>query len=112
MATYVQISAQAPSVVPATSEIVYDKLWLKSLMINAPDPARDAVVRAMLVPCRDVTVDGVPSKEIMPGAQEIPIIINNLFAKGETDADFAAAINAILVQLKKIGVEQGVIAAG
>lgn len=94
--------AAEPLVIPART---YDRIWIEAVEILAPRPDGDAVARVRL---RRFCVDdqGVVHTEF--DSQKIEVA--DILAKSATDADLAAAVQALMAYIGKAGVEQGVIA--
>jgi hypothetical protein len=67
----------------------------------------EAEARVTLVRFR-TTDDGV---EEAP-AEPVRLHVRDLLAGAEADADLAAAVGALMAYVAKVGVEQGVVAAG
>jgi hypothetical protein len=109
MSNFIQLQANVASIIPATEEVTYDKYWIKRLFVSAESTTIDAVMTAKLVPCRDVTVNGVTIKELMPNPPDIEVKIDGMFARAQVDAEFASAVNTVFAQVKKIGIEQNII---
>lgn len=97
------------TVIPASDEKVYDKYWMTHLIIAAPSTTSDARLIATLVPVRDVEVDGVVTKELMPDADQTVININNVFGRASVNESFAMALVTVLNELIEIGKEKGVL---
>lgn len=90
---------------PLSISAVYDKLWLRELVVSSPTGG-DAEARVTLVRFRS-TDDGV---EEAP-AEPIRLHVTDLLAGAEADADLAAAVGALMNYVAKVGIEQGVVAA-
>lgn len=90
---------------PLAISAVYDKLWLRELVVSSPTGG-DAEARVTLVRFR-TTEDGV---EEAP-AEPIRLHVTDLLAGAEADADLAAAVGALMAYVAKVGIEQGVVAA-
>jgi len=112
MSDYTQFEATTPDIVAATSEVTYDKFWLKNFRIQAHNPQEAVKAVATFVPARDVTIDveGEPVvvKEVNPNGQQKKVVIEDLFAEAEGNADLKAALESVLAVLKTIGTDQGV----
>ena len=115
MAELVQITLSDPIVEdakPATDEVVYDKLWLKTFNVSASSPKNDARLRAVLTVCRD-TDEG---KELKSPEVTKSINIEGLFAtledetiSVETRTAIGAAMNQLLTALTMYGQEKNII---
>jgi hypothetical protein len=90
---------------PLTSK-VYEKLWLRELVVSAPQIGGEAEARITLQLFRS-DADGV---EAAPG-EPIRITVSDLLATADEDADLAAAVSAIMQYVAKVGIEQGVVQA-
>ena len=96
------LDAAEPLTVPAK---VYDKVWIKEVIIHAPDPNGDATARVCLQ--RFTVNDGVAELEPeSPRWLEVPGIL----AGAEADEELGAAVTALMAYVEKVGREQGVIA--
>jgi len=109
MADFIQLVAVTPAVTPATDAVTYDKFWMTQLMVMSRDPNQPTRLRAELKPARDITVDGVATKEIQPDGQSIVLTIDDVFGRAGSNPSFAAALEAVLEQVLIVGVEQGVL---
>lgn len=117
MSEFTQFEASTPVVKPATSEVTYDKYWLKRLNVSANDSTKPIEMVAMFVPARDMTatidVDGVPTtisyKELMPDGPEKVLRIDDVFALAEANNTFAATMNAVFDALKTIATDRGLL---
>jgi len=85
---------------------VYDRIWLREVVISAPVVGGEAEARVMLARYR-LTDDGV---EEAP-AEPLRLHLRDLLAGADADPDLAAALSAIMNYVAKAGIEQGVIAA-
>ena len=92
---------------PLAISAVYDKLWLRECVISASTVGGEAEARVTLVRFR-TTDDGV---EEAP-AEPVRLHVRDLLAGAEADADLAAAVGALMAYVGKVGIEQGVVAAG
>ena len=84
---------------------VYDRIWLREVVISAPQIGGEAEARVMLARYR-LTDDGVEEAPSEP----LRLHLKDLLAGADADPDLAAAISAIMTYVAKAGVEQGVIA--
>jgi len=84
---------------------VYDRIWLREVVISAPQIGGEAEARLMLARYR-LTETGV---EEAP-AEPLRLHLTDLLAGADADPDLAAAISAIMAYVAKAGIEQGVIA--
>jgi len=87
-AAFESVKNEAPIVIPAKSETVYNKLWVQSVMISAPAPTQKANAVVMLV-----AWDG--GANILEGSSRM-VRINDIFGVAQTDTEMAAAINAVI----------------
>lgn len=92
---------------PLSISATYDKLWVREIVISAQSVGGEAEARVTLVRFR-TTETGV---EEAP-AEPVRLHVKDLLAGAEADADLAAAVGALMAYVAKVGVEQGVIAAG
>jgi hypothetical protein len=91
---------------PLSYAATYDKLWCREIVVSSPTGG-EAEARVTLVRFR-TTDDGV---EEAP-AEPIRLHVRDLLAGAEADADLAAAVGALMAYVAKVGVEQGIVAAG
>jgi hypothetical protein len=91
---------------PLSYAATYDRLWVREIVVSSVTGG-DAEARVTLVRFRS-TDDGV---EEAP-AEPIRLHVKDLLAGAEADADLAAAVGALMAYVAKVGIEQGVIAAG
>ena len=85
---------------------VYDRIWLREVVISAPQIGGEAEARVMLARYR-LTDDGV---EEAP-AEPLRLHLRDLLAGADADPDLAAVVSALMAYVAKAGIEQGVIAA-
>ncbi len=116
-----QLIAKTPQVIPATEaqtiteiipaaeEKIYNKYWITQLSIISPSTTEDAKMIAVLVPARDVEVNGEIIKELMPNAENTTIVIHNLFERMAMNETLAITMASVLNEVIKIGQEQGVL---
>lgn len=117
MAEFTQFEASTPVIKPATEEVVYDKYWLKRLMVNAGSSTKPVSLTAVFVPARDMTTEAnvagvittVEYKELMPNGPEKVLNINNVFSLAQTNNTFAATMNAVFASLKQIASERNIL---
>jgi hypothetical protein len=91
---------------PLSYAATYDRLWVREIVVSSPTGG-DAEARVTLVRFRS-TETGV---EEAP-AEPVRLHVKDLLAGAEADADLAAAVGALMAYVAKVGVEQGVVAAG
>jgi|688.fasta_scaffold31911_13 hypothetical protein len=103
MADIPTLFASEPLDVPAK---VFDKLWVREIVLSSPTGG-EAEARVTLVRFR-TTDDGV---EEAP-AEPVRLHVRDLLAGAEADADLAAAVGALMNYVAKVGVAEGVVAAG
>ena len=85
---------------------VYDRIWLREVVISAPQIGGEAEARVMLTRfC--TTADGV---EEAP-AEPLRLHLTDLLAGADADPDLAAVVTALMRYVAKAGIEQGLIAA-
>ena len=92
---------------PLSYSATYDKLWLRECVISASTVGGEAEARVTLVRFR-TTETGV---EEAP-AEPVRLHVRDLLAGAEADPDLAAAVGALMNYVAKVGIEQGVVAAG
>jgi hypothetical protein len=102
MADIPTLFASEPLAISAT----YDRLWVREIVVSSV-VGGEAEARVTLVRFR-TTDDGV---EEAP-AEPVRLHVRDLLAGAEADADLAAAVGALMAYVAKVGVEQGVVAAG
>ena len=85
---------------------VYDRIWLREVVISAPQIGGDAEARVMLTRFR-TTETGV---EEAP-AEPLRLHLRDLLAGADADPDLAAALSAIMAYVAKAGIAEGLIAA-
>jgi hypothetical protein len=102
MADIPTLYASEPLAISAT----YDRLWVREIVVSSVTGG-EAEARVTLVRFRS-TETGV---EEAP-AEPVRLHVRDLLAGAEADADLAAAVGALMAYVAKVGIEQGVIAAG
>ena len=102
MADIPTLFASEPLAISAT----YDRLWVREIVVSSPTGG-EAEARVTLVRFRS-TETGV---EVAP-AEPVRLHVRDLLAGAEADADLAAAVGALMNYVAKVGIEQGVVAAG
>jgi hypothetical protein len=102
MADIPTLFASEPLAISAT----YDRLWVREIVVSSPTGG-EAEARVTLVRFRS-TETGV---EEAP-AEPVRLHVRDLLAGAEADADLAAAVGALMNYVAKVGIEQGVVAAG
>ena len=85
---------------------VYDRIWLREVVISAPQIGGEAEARVMLARYR-LTDDGV---EEAP-AEPLRLHLRDLLAGADADPDLAAVVTSLMAYVAKAGIEQGLIAA-
>jgi hypothetical protein len=94
------ITKSTPTVQEATQEIVYDRFWLKNLRVNCPN-AEHGMAVATLVPY---------NAELGFTKDDEPVEVKiKVWERSAVDLDFATLMASILVEITKIGTEQGVL---
>jgi len=96
------LMAAAPLVIPART---FDRIWIEAVEISAPRPDGDAVARVRL---RRFCVDDQGVVHTEPDSQKLEVA--DILSKSASDADLAAAVQALMAYIGKAGVEQGLIA--
>jgi hypothetical protein len=102
MADIPTLYASEPLAISAT----YDRLWVREIVVSSVTGG-EAEARVTLVRFRS-TETGV---EEAP-AEPVRLHVRDLLAGAEADADLAAAVGALMNYVGKVGIEQGVVAAG
>ena len=84
---------------------VYDRVWLREVVIQASQIGGEAEARVMLARYRltDTGVEEAP-------AEPLRLHLRDLLAGADADPDLAAALTAIMAYVAKAGVAEGVIA--
>ena len=85
---------------------VYDRIWLREVVISAPQVGGEAEARVMLARYR-LTETGV---EEAP-AEPLRLHLRDLLAGADADPDLAAVVESLTKYVAKAGIEQGLIAA-
>ncbi len=85
---------------------VYDRIWLREVVISAPQIGGEAEARVMLTRFR-TTETGV---EEAP-AEPLRLHLTDLLAGADADPDLAAVVESLMKYVAKAGIEQGIIAA-
>ena len=85
---------------------VYDRVWLREVVIQASQIGGEAEARVMLTRFRttDTGVEEAP-------AEPLRLHLRDLLAGADADPDLAAVVTSLMRYVAKAGVEQGVIAA-
>ncbi len=85
---------------------MYDRIWLREVVISAPQVGGEAEARVMLARYR-LTETGV---EEAP-AEPLRLHLRDLLAGADADPDLAAVVESLMKYVAKAGIEQGLIAA-
>ena len=125
MATLPQLIAKNPittpakeeevitTVIPAVEEKIYDKYWVTQFTLLSHSPTEEARIVVQLSPARDVEVDVegevVTVKELMPDAEEITFVIDNVFERVDNNENFAMALGATLNALIEVSKEKNLL---
>lgn len=94
--------AKEETTIPAK---VYDRIWVKEIVIRAPDPNGEAQGEVKLT--KYGMFDGVA--EMWEPKNDIWVTVQDMFSKADEDADLAVALQALLAYVYKLGVMEGVI---
>jgi hypothetical protein len=94
------IYASQPTIVP---ESVYDKWWVRSVLISALSPNGDAHARVELVKFRTLP-DGIAEQ----GGDTELIEVDNLLASSADNPAIAAAVQSLMACIAGIAVERGI----
>ena len=84
---------------------VYDRIWLREVVLSAPQIGGEAEARVMLTRFR-TTETGV---EEAP-AEPLRLHLRDLLAGADSDPDLAAVVESLMKYVAKAGIEQGLIA--
>ena len=84
---------------------VYDRIWLREVVISAPQIGGEAEARVMLTRFR-TTADGV---EEAP-AEPLRLHLTDLLAGADADPDLAAVVESLMKYVAKAGIAEGLIA--
>jgi hypothetical protein len=84
----------------------YDRIWLREVVISAPQIGGEAEARVMLARYR-LTETGV---EEAP-AEPLRLHLRDLLAGADSDPDLAAVVTSLMAYVAKAGIEQGLVAA-
>lgn len=84
---------------------VYDRIWLREVVISAPQIGGEAEARVMLTRFR-TTEDGV---EEAP-AEPLRLHLTDLLAGADADPDLAAVVTSLMKYVAKAGIAEGLIA--
>lgn len=93
MADFTQFEAVEPVIEPAKPQVIYDKYWLETLVIRAPDPKQDAKLSARFKLYNDVT------REFAPNVEFVSLEIPSLFATAAQDILVATAMETVFQAL-------------
>jgi len=85
---------------------VYDRIWLREVVISAPQIGGEAEARVMLTRFR-TTETGV---EEAP-AEPLRLHLTDLLAGADADPDLAAVVESLMKYVAKAGIAEGLIAA-
>ena len=86
-------------------EKVYDRIWVKEIVIKAPDPNGEVNGEVKLTEYG--MFDG--KAEMWDESKDIWIRVDEMLAKSELDADLDTALQALLGYVYKLGIMEGVI---
>ena len=95
---------------------VYDKVWVKEIVIKAPDPNGEVqgevkLTKYGMFDSGEVNESGVPIQkaEMWEESKDIWLRVDNMLTTADTDADLDTALQALLGYVYKLGVMNGVI---
>jgi hypothetical protein len=91
---------------PLAISATYDRLWVREIVVSSV-VGGEAEARVTLVRFRS-TETGV---EEAP-AEPVRLHVRDLLAGADSDPDLAAAVGALMNYVGKVGVAEGVVAAG
>jgi hypothetical protein len=93
------ITTTKPTVLPANEEIVYDQVWMRRLVIQAPDMNGEVNVNVNLIHYREVQVEiegeTVTRKEQAPG-DGVNFRLRDVYNTAEYDTDQLAVLMPLL----------------
>ena len=104
------VELSKPAVTPASEQVSYPHAWFPRILIEAPNPNRDAEVHVDVVPFRVLEKGG---KELMPNCRR-RLHLGKLFETSEFDEKQIAAVTEILTGTtvaQKLGLAQVVMYA-
>ncbi len=104
------VELSRPAVTPASEQVSYPHAWFPRILIEAPDPNRDAEVHVDVVPFRVMDKGG---KELMPNTRR-RMHLEKLFDVSEFDEKQVEAVTQILAGAtvaQKLGLVQVVMYA-
>lgn len=94
-------SANEPTTIPAK---VFDKWWVNSITINAPNPNGDANAEVILIKFR------TDENNIAELSSETAFLnINNILTTAQSDQELGAAVYSLMNYIMKVGIEKGII---
>ena len=91
---------------PLSISATYDRLWVREIVVSSVTGG-EAEARVTLVRFRtnETGVEEAP-------AEPVRLHVRDLLAGADADADLAAAVGALMNYVAKVGVAEGVVAAG
>jgi hypothetical protein len=92
---------------PISVNRTYDRVWVEEIVISAADPNADATARVRLRLYSDSLLLG---REFHPEA--IDLSLDGLLAQAGADPDLDAAVTALMGYVRKLAIEQGIVADG
>ena len=105
--------ANESTTVPAK---VYDRIWVKEIVINAPDPNGEVYGEVKLTKYgmfptgeQDENGNNTFKAEMWDDNRDIWLKVDNMLATSDMDADLNMALQALLGYVYKLGIMEGVI---
>ena len=100
-------------IIPAIDQKTYDKYWVTQLSFLLPSPTEEARMVAVLVPARDVEVlvdaKATTVKELMPDAEKVVVVVNDVFKKSDSDPIIADTLTKALTAVMNAGIEKNIL---
>jgi hypothetical protein len=90
---------------PLSIAATYDKLWVREIVVSAPEIGGDAEARVTLELFRS-TADGA---ERAP-AEPLRLAVGGLLSGADSDPDLAAAVQSLMRYVAKAAMAQGLVA--
>ncbi len=104
------VDLTTPAVTPASEPATYPHAWFPRILIEAPDPNRDAEVHVDIVPFRELEKGGM---ELMANTR-LRMHVEKLFEASEFDPKQVEAVSQVLADAtvaQKLGLAQVVMYA-
>lgn len=88
------IPAEQEKVIPATTEKVLTKYWLRRLNINSPSPTQPTLMFATLVPYDESTGELYEDKKVQ-------LVLNDIVGMAADDSQLATTIETIFSEIER-----------